>query len=185
MVTFILNVSANESIELITPNNLSELLYPDWSKYIKNEEDINIVYDMWLRELVEESSNYICKKMRVFGYRFESGLKTKTLLMNMLKKMPLNDVFRIIESSAINTLVYSKENRINSVKRKNLLMGNIERMFRRAIIEKWSFSECSRTKENPLNRLSSIIYLEILDLPKGGMYTVPSLQYVNNLYLSI
>lgn len=62
MVTFILNVSANESIELITPNYLSELLYPDWSKYIKNEEDINIVYDMWLRELVEESSNYICKK---------------------------------------------------------------------------------------------------------------------------
>lgn len=63
-------------------------------------------------------------------------------------------------------------------------MGNVERMYQRALNEKWNFDNCSRTKENSLNRLSSIIYLEILGLPKEGIRTMPFLKYINNLYLS-
>ncbi|MDG4989856.1 hypothetical protein LMK04_08045 [Lactococcus petauri] len=181
-----------------------KFIHQDWKRYFVENYAVNIVdnfeendkintkleelYLIWKDLLLYDSLEYFkyrCKKLELDSGAGESpGDKTIAMFKELLEHWTLNEVYYFIWSATKDALAYKVSERVSKRQAANSVVGKIERMALRAKQREWNFIEFYRPKDLPSYGVAQILYSEILQLPREGFDTIPSVQYIDNLFFS-
>ena len=179
------------------------LIYPDWKKYFtynceKNEllddeilkemvfERLTELFSFWRGLLLEDALDYLKYRYKevnlIAGAGENPGLKTKSLLAELLERFTLGQVYYFIYSGTKEAAAYYQTKKVAKTQAANSAITTIERRAQKAEQYDWNISEYDRPWEMSDYGVSYILYHEILKLPNGSKSTMPSMSYLLQLF---
>lgn len=180
-----------------------KFIYPDWKKYFTYDCGKNILlndeiskemvferltqlFNFWRDLLLEDALDYLKYRYKevnlIAGVGKNPGVKTKSLLAELLERFTLGQVYYFIYSGTKDAAAYYQTNRVSKTQAANSAITTIERRAQRAEQYDWNISEYDRPWEMPDYGVSYILYHEILKLPNGSKSTIPSMSYIFQLF---
>ena len=91
----------------------------------------------------------------------------------MLHYYPCTVIFYVISKTIKDLVVYQKQNSIHNSQIKNTILGNIERYFRKAILNKWDLYFSKRFNKENLSWLGYIYFNRVFEMTGDPIdYTV-------------
>lgn len=180
-----------------------KFIYPDWKKYFTHNCEKNVLLDdeisremvferltqlfnFWRELLLEDALEYLKYRYKevnlIAGAGLNPGLKTKSLLIELLERFTLGQVYYFIYSGTKEAAAYYQTNKVSKTQAANSAITTIERRAQRAEQYDWNISEYDRPWKMPDYGVSYILYYEILKLPNGSKSTIPSMSYLLQLF---
>ncbi len=149
-------------------------------------ERLTQLLNFWRELLLEDALDYLKYRYKevnlIAGAGLNPGLKTKSLLIELLERFTLGQVYYFIYSGTKEAAAYYQTNKVSKTQAANSAITTIERRAQRAEQYDWNISEYDRPWKMSDYGVSYILYYEILKLPNGSKSTIPSMSYLLQLF---
>lgn len=151
---------------------IHRLMYPKSEVFLK---DKFFSYETWKKIAFYEAMQYLIFKMQSVRYDFNPGVKTKTVLENLVEKFSVGQIYNIIYRAVANSTEQYQSGKITKIHAQNMVISSCEGQGERAIANNWSLNNYSRIKELPQSQISKVFFDSILGISYLGFSEKPTM----------
>ncbi len=146
-----------------------------------NPSDHSQLLDLWIETAAAECIEFLAKESEKANLHYQFGPKTKSTLWNIAENLPVSQIMPLINSAVKSALMYQAQAPISRQQAACSIIGKIERLYHRAISEKWTMTKFRRRK--PPSTISDVLGFDIFRLDDEIINIIPSLNYLKQTLL--
>lgn len=161
--------------------NFNYIEEDSYLKMLLSESYAEELYEIYKEVALDECYEYLQYQMDVVNLSFVEMKNTRVILLNLIKKFSLGQVFNILNSSVVNARKFYEEKKIYKRQASNFVMMRCKNIGEGVVMKKSNIKSYTRPKGYKESIISEVLFEKVLSIGDKAFTDFIDVEYIRDV----